>query len=168
MLEEQLCPPHLVLSSCRGSPELCCSSAQGLGPAGTLSSCKRDLLRGITQTRKLLLHSRAEKKHFGPCQRDSWFHSCKNSFPKTCSLCPPAIALFCFRRMENIQVEFNPIGQCFWGGYNTSSLKDFFFFKTSRNERQEHTIYLYAKCGTLEVRKFLASVIQASLKLKSL
>lgn len=49
-------------------------------------------------------------------------------FSKNLLPLPSAIALFCFRRMENIQVEFNPIGQCFWGGYNTSSLKDFFFF----------------------------------------
>lgn len=56
----------------------------------------------------------------------------KIPFQKTCPLCPPATALFCFRKMDNIQTEFNPIGQCFLVGYNTSSLKDFFFERSTK------------------------------------
>lgn len=123
-----LCPMHLVPSIRRGSLELCCSSAQGLGPVGTFS-CKRGLWRGIMQTHKLSVLLCAEKKHFRPCQQDSLSHPCKNSLPKTCHLCPPAIALSCFRKMPKIQAEFNLIGQRFLVGYNTSSLKDFFFLR---------------------------------------
>lgn len=53
--------------------------------------------------------------------------------------------------MENTQFQFNPTGQCILVGYNTSSLKDFFFLTCEEgHEREEDTIYLCAKHETLQ------------------